>query len=341
MEVLSGAKLAEKIRQVCHGPGPHEMAVAFWGPHVAAALFPSGLDGVKVILDVSMGGTSKDALHALGVPETSSVFVCDGLHTKLYIGAVGAVVASANASTNALGANLDGGWLQEVGVWIDAVVDAPAYRQAKAEFERILKASSQATQLDVDRAPSRASLRTITWREPETENASLLELVAEDPERFSDTLFIFGDMKLTAEQVEAAEKALQRFHDEEVEDQTTFGDILMLEPGEHSKIDHAEPHSFVIMYFWSDNDRLPRLQAFNSICASGKGHEGDVHFFGRDDWEYFCKKHELAGNLLEMESLTRADLGLAKKLRGKEAKGYHWQELTAGKVAGIIGCQAE
>ena len=147
---MGGAKLAERIREVCHGQGPHHLAVAFWGAQMPEILFPQGLHSVEVVLDVVMGGTSKDALHALGVPESASVSVCDGLHTKLYISRDGAVIASANASANALGAGLEGGRLHELGVWIDAKEEPDAYAQAKAEFDRIKRLSRPATQRDID-----------------------------------------------------------------------------------------------------------------------------------------------------------------------------------------------
>ena len=127
MEILSNGDLARKIQSICAGSGKRKCAVAFWGEQMPGQLFPRGTEGVEVILDVAMGGTTKDALKALNVPAADNVWALDGLHAKLYIGECGAVIASANASSNALGLDCNGGKLQELGVWLDANIDRVGY----------------------------------------------------------------------------------------------------------------------------------------------------------------------------------------------------------------------
>ena len=329
VEVLGGAKLADRIRQVCHGQGPHHLAIAFWGAQMPATLFPQGLHSVEVILDVAMGGTSKEALRALGVPESTSVSVCDGLHTKLYIGSDGAVIASANASANALGAGLEGGRLHELGVWIEAKEEPVAYAQAKAEFDRIKRLSKPATQRDIDRAPARATLRSTSWQTSVMEGSSLLALVADDPERFSDTLFIFGDMGVGTKET----KKIEAMQEQLSNDQSDFEDILILHSGETSKIDRAVPYTYVINYYWHERDRLPTLYAFHALYKFGPDEDGYTCFFGRDDWEVFCRAHGLPDSLADWEKVRRIDHEAAKKLGGPERRGERWQEFEATDVA--------
>ena len=329
MKVLSGPALAECIAKVCRGPGPHQLAVAFWGPLIPFTLFPGGFNGVEVILDIAMGGTSKDALVALGVPANPSVFVQDGLHAKLYIGALGAVITSANASTNALGADLRGGRLEELGVWLDAHEDRAAYEEARAEFSRLKRSSEVAAQADIDRAPIRASLRTSIWKPPTADGTSLLSIVAENPERFSDTLFIFADMDLSEDDQLKVEEARER---EGYEDVSSLADIMMLKPDEQSRIEAREPHSFIVMFFWHGRARMPELYAYHSINPAQPDADGNVCYFGREDWAYFCKKHEMKGALLDKSSVRIADVETAKRLRGIAGKGARWEELNAADI---------
>lgn len=99
-ELLTGKKLAKAIRGILKEESGGRFAVAFWGP---AAGRLAAVSKAKVVLDISMGGTSRNALEALGAPSNRAIRVLDRLHAKLYIGANKAVVASSNASKNALG----------------------------------------------------------------------------------------------------------------------------------------------------------------------------------------------------------------------------------------------
>tara|TARA_B100000678_G_scaffold291511_1_gene308876 strand:+ start:514 stop:1521 length:1008 start_codon:yes stop_codon:yes gene_type:complete len=281
------------------------------------------LHSVDVILDVAMGGTSKDVLGALGVPENALVSVCDGLHTKLYIGAEGAVIATANASANALGTSLGGGRLEELGVWVDAYGDAEAYAQAKAEFNQIKRLSRPATQEDIDRAPTRETLRSTSWQPSTAAGSSLLALVADDPERFSDTLFIFGDIGVEPEVAQKIDRMQEGLSD----DQSDFEDILILERGKTSKINRAVPYTYVLNYYWHGQERLPTLYAFHAIYKVGPDSEGYTCVFGRDDLDVFCRTHGLPNELANYEKVRRSDRNAAKQLGGPEGRGSDGRSL--------------
>ncbi len=193
MEILSSCRLAEKIREVCQTPGPRKCAVAFWGHPVGTSLFGDDTEGVEVILDISMGGTTKNALISLRDQLPGRVSVLDGLHAKIYVSKSGAVIGSANASRNALGSwPEDTPRLEEVGVWIDACEDRQAYADAVSEFDR-LKHSGGTKVLsdsDLERAPvlSRATSNIVTT----ADDISFLSLVRSKPSCFRDVLFALG-----------------------------------------------------------------------------------------------------------------------------------------------------
>lgn len=340
MRVLSGSSLASKIGEVCRGDGPRKLAVAFWGPDTPAALFPGGLAQVEIILDVALGGTTKAALRSLGVPEASNVRVCDGLHSKLYIGAAGAVVASANASQNALGRNLEGGRLQELGVWIDAVCDAAAYREAVTEFERLFALSKAATQADVERAPERAG-RNVTWSPPAKEPVEFLALVASDPNRFDDTLFIFGDADITEaehaekEEVERELEQAGTARDELLEDILVYGDSF------NAQIERLASHRFIVMFYWRGNSRTPSLHAYDNVRRLPVGRLGNYHYQGYDSWDRYREVKGLPRFAQDQHAIASQEVALASKLRGPGRRGERWKEYTAFELAEAVAAASE
>lgn len=86
-------------------------AVAFWGKGSADKLPGKGQGEFKLICNLASGGTNPYEIEKL---DLDNVRQCDTLHTKVYIGAREAIVASANASANGLG--LEG----NEALWIEA-----------------------------------------------------------------------------------------------------------------------------------------------------------------------------------------------------------------------------
>lgn len=117
---LFGKKLSKKIKQVVRG-GDLRCAVAFWGFGVVQELFETDTlerKDVRIICDLSMGGTNPATLRALGAPFNNKIKYLDGLHAKVYISNVGAVIGSANASRNGIGFDGAEAGLIEAGTYV-------------------------------------------------------------------------------------------------------------------------------------------------------------------------------------------------------------------------------
>jgi hypothetical protein len=101
-DFLTGRDLSTRV---CHLLSCRNVrcAVAFWGEGAAGLLSDSNLREAKVICDLSMGATFPPELKRLGAPHNDRLRYLNGLHAKVYISDAGAVVASANMSSNGLG----------------------------------------------------------------------------------------------------------------------------------------------------------------------------------------------------------------------------------------------
>lgn len=99
---IAGSDLADAIRDVLGGNNVR-CAVAFWGTGAEALLDQATGDQPRIICDVTLGGTSPNALRALGAPENDRLRYVPSLHAKVYISDRGAIVGSANASQNGVG----------------------------------------------------------------------------------------------------------------------------------------------------------------------------------------------------------------------------------------------
>jgi len=103
VDFLFSDDLAARVHDVVSGDDVR-CAVAFWGKGANASLFGRGAvpRGVHIVCDVSMGGTSVEALEELGAPRSKKLRHVVGLHAKVYISSTGMVVSSANASAAGL-----------------------------------------------------------------------------------------------------------------------------------------------------------------------------------------------------------------------------------------------
>ena len=104
-EFLYGEALSAKIREVLQGNDPC-CAVAFWGSGAVQELFGNDqidFESLKVVCDLSMGGTNPETLMSLGAPNNANLRHFSGLHSKVYISTSGVVITSANASNNGIG----------------------------------------------------------------------------------------------------------------------------------------------------------------------------------------------------------------------------------------------
>ena len=125
-EFLKGDDLSQKIREVVKGKDAR-CAVAFWGREAVEELFGKEVlerDDVRIVCDLSMGGTNPATLRALGAPENPNIKYLDGLHSKVFLSDNGAIVGSANASNNGIGFMGGNAQLLEAGTYLAPESDA-------------------------------------------------------------------------------------------------------------------------------------------------------------------------------------------------------------------------
>ena len=108
MGYLTGVALKDAIGEIMAGDNPR-MCVAFLGRTWPEELFETGErpKDLRVICDLQMGGTVRAALKAGGAPDNPNLrhIKSKGMHAKVYLSDLGAVVGSANASKAAFDAS--------------------------------------------------------------------------------------------------------------------------------------------------------------------------------------------------------------------------------------------
>ncbi|RBI69030.1 hypothetical protein DQW77_15925 [Roseovarius sp. TE539] len=163
-EFLFGDDLSNRIREVARRPDAR-CAVAFWGIGAAYEVFGGEFDqrdDVKIICDISMGGTNPLTLRQLGAPENNYLKYKDKLHAKTYLSEEGLVVGSANASSNGIGRSGRPAGLVEAGSFFP--VGSPEWQEANRWFcslwdeEGCLKVDQQALERAEDLWSRRARL---------------------------------------------------------------------------------------------------------------------------------------------------------------------------------------
>jgi hypothetical protein len=209
-----GAALSSAIKDIAAG-NDVRCAVAFWG---------GGSDGLfsadralkhRIVCDVTLGGTSADALRQFGAPNNKLLRHVPSLHAKVYLSDRGAVVGSANASQNGIGFEAAPG-LIEAGIVLGP--DCSAYADAAAWFEAIW---SPAERVD-DAALAIAAARfrpNRSFGKDTAQPGSLLSMVANDPARFDGISFVLVNIQSTPderEQSRAAVAAIHQDHSEEI-----------------------------------------------------------------------------------------------------------------------------
>lgn len=202
---VAGKDLADAIRYVLAGSNVR-CAVAFWGNGAESFLSQATGNKPRIICDVTLGGTSPTALRALGAPENDRLRCVAGLHAKIYISDQGAIVGSANASHNGVGLDRSP-ILIEGGVLL--APDNNAFGHVGSWFETQWKASKKVDTRALDLATKRFRPGRAHGRRP-VRTDSLLDLIAVDPDRFSDISIVIVEsptIQADRDQVRAAVKA--------------------------------------------------------------------------------------------------------------------------------------
>lgn len=284
--VLWGKELAKKIRAMFAEERPIRCAVAFWGPEVAEL---ARKNDAEVILDISMGGTAKNALFALGVPDNRKIRVLDNLHSKIYLGASGAIVGSANASSSALGSFNGKPRLEEAGVWIPQLNEPQAYREVEKLFVQYRKRSKRAKQSDLDRAPFLSRNRAARDQNTNVSDhvASIFALLKTEPDRFESTAFIFGDQKADVEDKKEAKSAYDMEFPIEKGDSKRSLICTYCDADENLILEEC---AFVIMYWFG---RGLDIYAYHDIVRV-QVEKDVVAFFGKRHWPTIRNRLDLA-----------------------------------------------
>ena len=228
---VAGSDLSEKVRELLSGTNVR-CAVAFWGDGAANLLeecSPNNLQNAKIVCDVSMGGTFPPELKKLGAPKNDKLRHVERLHAKVYLSDAGAVVASANFSSNGIGFSEKGqAKLIEAGTFYS--YEDTAWRDISLWFDRLYE---EAKQVDVD-ALARAYRG---WSPPlgsagnpnADQPVSLLNLVRSNPQALGQIGFVFVSSSNSARDVERARKAAALSHGNKAEEfpQWPAGDMFL------------------------------------------------------------------------------------------------------------------
>lgn len=134
VKFLAGSDLSSAIKKITSGSDVR-IASAFWGKDASKDLRLRDKADFRAICDLSMGGTNPIELTNLGAPDNPNIKSYTGLHAKVYISNDGAVVCSANASSNGIGFLDAGARLFEAGIYVPRTSDA--YSESSSWFEKL------------------------------------------------------------------------------------------------------------------------------------------------------------------------------------------------------------
>ncbi len=331
MEILHGKDLADAIFSLFAKPGRLRCAVAFWGPSLAKLAFDRK---AEVVLDISMGGTSRNALKAFGLRKKklpnakSRVTVLDKLHAKIFIGEQLAIIGSANASRNALGFDGRVPALLEAGVVIDRDEDPKAYARLERLFAKYRGLSRPIVPEDLDRAvraPTNPAARDHS-ASSETAALSIFNSLLARPESFKESSYIFADDNIEKSELKKAEDAYVEEFDESPKASgrhhiCTLDD----EPG----IDNVLRGARTVMMFWFSS--YAGLYAYHDIVRIEHG-KRNVSYFGRKGWPKV--RLELGIPALSKEAAWQRDMhsaqSIAKSL--KQAASERFVAMTSDEL---------
>ncbi|MBY0339441.1 MAG: phospholipase D family protein [Acetobacteraceae bacterium] len=116
VEFLQGPALSKAIHAMIASDAGHlDCAVAYWGGGLPPFAAPKNGHKVRVICNLSSGGTNPDVIRRLLKTDRVEVRQLDTLHAKVFVSPDAAIVGSANASVNAIGRVGDSEKLIEAG----------------------------------------------------------------------------------------------------------------------------------------------------------------------------------------------------------------------------------
>lgn len=298
VKFLAGADLSEAIRTVCAGQDVR-CAVAFWG-RGSESLFNEKNPQPWIFCDITLGGTSPEALRALGAPDNESLRHVRGLHAKVYLSERGAVIGSANASQNGVGFDKLA-TLTESGVFISTENDQ--YKETERWIEGLMVASEPIDKDALDLA-KRSFRPTKPVGSQKTREGSLLDLVAASPDRFSDVSFVFASSASTSDDRRLARESLLRANSKETEAINALPDHGMFTGWDQKDLNRWRRAFFE---FWMPDKTL---KVFGRTVAYFDDVEGNV--MTKRDWR--AVRGCIPGKLPTAGSIEKTDGAISKKI---------------------------
>lgn len=325
--MLEGADLGAAIREMFETEDKLRCAVAFWGSEYSKLACETG---AEVILDISMGCTSKASLEALGVKSKSvsayagkHVHILDKLHAKIYLGRNRCILGSANASGNALGRTGSQPKHHEAAIAFERAEHPDAFEQVEALWKKYLGASREITPDDHKRAPHSAATNAARDFEGDpAQETSILQAVLLQPQKFISTTFQFADSEIKPKYFRKANDAFSEKFGVAPEEHG-LEHICTADPSDH--IDKASRNSVRIIQFWFGEKH--GIYAYDGIVRIK--HEDSVSYFGHRSWSRVCQAVGLGH--LEEASTWKADKEAARRLADlkMEPKGSRFIALAA------------
>jgi len=301
-EFLTGDQVGKHIRRILAEPRAR-CAVAFWGAGAVADLFPNGArpKDALVICDISMGATSADELCKLGAPDDIAIRYQRNFHAKVYLSEAGAVVGSANASSNGIGFGGEAAGLVEAATFHAA--DSAIWRQVSDWFDRQYAAAAVVDEAALDLAKQlfRPGRRVDPPRE-----GSLLELALSLPSLFAGIGFVFSsDLATPAQQAKARASAARKAPRSRAKELRDWPEGKIYVEWESEVVD-AWPGLF--FSFVKLEGR--RLQVNGHLNHFKDSEHGSV--FVSAAWRSLAKR--VGGRLPTKDAIATADAALAERL---------------------------
>jgi hypothetical protein len=297
---LTGGDLAAAIKDILTGTEVR-CAVAYWGNGIDKAFPPlEGPPDARIICDVTRGGTSPKALVDLGATKNKRLRHVPDLHAKVYISDRGAVVGSANASSNGIGFDAAPGLL-EAGVLLDPTDNG--FDEASAWFEvlwaRSKKVGKEALALATKRyrpsgMPTNRLIRA----------GSLLDQIAADPDRFSEISIVLTHNEAKPKQRARARSAMIAANPSE-------GEAIMRMPDDGMFIgwDRRDLARWrrPFVEFWMPDDRLHCYGRMASYY-----HDATGTVMSRNYWP--AVRSVVEGDLPDPKAISKVDQQLVRRL---------------------------
>lgn len=170
MFLNSGRAISGQIQNLIDGEitKPVRLAVAFWGQGADYKL----RGACHIICDLESGACNPAVIRILRKRDNCVVLKLSGLHAKVVISSDGAVISSANMSTNGLGAEgADASGTLEAGYFVSA--KHPDYKSIVSWFDDVWDKSTEITEFDLARAKEKWDFRN---RERPISHRTILEL---------------------------------------------------------------------------------------------------------------------------------------------------------------------